>query len=153
MPTFLSADPLIATNFFLEIEGEVISNLTGVDGLSMEVEKADFNERVEGGKLVQRVAMSKPKMTGELTIKRLAPLDSSSDKIWAWFESVRKGAMASARKGGSIVIFDTTFKEISRWNFTHAFPTKIASDGVDVTKNEPISETVTIAYESLERKK
>lgn len=149
--TFLASDPLIATNFFLEVDGEVISNLTGVDGLSMEVEKADFNERLAGGKFVQRVALSKPKMTGELTVKRLAPLDASSDNLWKWFMTVRKGDMSSARKGGSIVIYGTDFTEIARWNFTNGFPTKIASDGVDVTKNDPVSETITMVYESLER--
>jgi phage tail-like protein len=151
--TFLNSDPLIGTNFFLEIDGEVVTNLMSVDGLQMEVEKADFNERVAGGKLVQRVAMSKPKMTGELTIKRLAPLDASADELWKWFDSVRKGDMTSARKSGSIVIYSTEFKEIARWNFTDAFPTKIASDGVDVTKNDPMTETITISYSGLERTK
>ena len=151
--TFLNSDPLIGTNFFLEIDGEVVSNLMSVDGLQMEVEKADFNERVAGGKLIQRVAMSKPKMTGEITIKRLAPLDASSDKVWEWFGSVRSGDMANARKSGSIVIYGSDFKEIARWNFADAFPTKIASDGVDVTKNDPMTETVTISYSGLERKK
>ncbi|MCU4186042.1 phage tail protein [Acidiferrimicrobium sp. IK] len=151
--TFLSSDPMIGTNFFLEIDGEVISNLMAVDGLSMEVEHTDFNERLTGGKLVQRVALSKPKMTGELTVKRLAPLDATSDNVWKWFDSVRKGDMANARKGGSIVIYGSNFTEISRWNFTDAFVTKIASDGVDVTKNDPITETITISYSGLERKK
>ena len=151
--TFLDHDPLIATNFFLEIDGETVANLMSVDGLSMEVEKTDFNERTAGGKFVQRVAFSKPKMTGELTIKRLAPLDSSSDKVWEWFEAVRKGDLANARKSGSVVIYDSSLKEVSRWNFADAFPTKIASDSMDVTKNDPVTESVTITYGSLLRKK
>ena len=151
--TFLSSDPMIGTNFFLEIDGEVISNLMAVDGLSMEVEHSEFNERLSGGKLVQRVALSKPKMTGELTVKRLAPLSATSDNVWKWFDLVRKGDMTNARKSGSIVIYSSDFSEIARWNFLDAFVTKIASDGVDVTKNDPITETITISYSGLERKK
>jgi phage tail-like protein len=151
-------DPLIGTNFFLEIDGSVISNLSGVDGLQLEIEKADVTQRLAKGAYVQHVTMSKPKMTGELTVKRLCPLDATSDALWKWFNGIRNGGMSAAnrsgeRKDGSIVIYDTTMTEIGRWNFYKAWPSKIAQDGFDVTKNEPVSETVTLQYEQLERKK
>ena len=75
MPAFdlTKDDPLVGTNFFLEIDGSIISNLTSVDGLSVEVEKADITQRMSSGNYIQHVTMSKPKLTGELTIKRLAP--------------------------------------------------------------------------------
>ncbi len=151
-------DPLVGTNFFLEISGEVIANLTSVDGLHVEIEKADINQRTMKGHLVQHVTMSKPKMTGELTVKRLAPLDSTKDPLWEWFLKIRDKGMSVAnrgaeRKSGSIVIYDTTMAEISRWNFTEAWPSKIENDGFDVTKNEPVSESITFQYESLVRVK
>lgn len=151
-------DPLIGTNFFLEIAGEVISNLTSVDGLHMEIEKADLNQRTSKGQLVQHVTMSKPKWTGELTVKRLAPLDSTQDPLWKWFLDIRNKGMSAtsrdgSRKSGSIVIYDATLKETARWNFTEAWPSKIENDGFDVTKNEPVSESITFQYESLARTK
>jgi phage tail-like protein len=57
------------------------------------------------------------------------------------------------RKNGSIVIYGTNFTETARWNFFHAWPSKIAQDGFDAGKNDPVSETITIQYEKLERKK
>jgi phage tail-like protein len=160
MPTFdlTKEDALVSTNFFLEIDGSIISNLTSVDGLSTEIEKSDINQRVTSGKFVQHVAMSKPKMTGELTVKRLAPLDSSSDAMWTWFNKLREKGMsannrAGERKDGSVVIYDTTMTEIARWNFYKAWPSKIAMDSFEVTKNDPVAETVTLQYEKLERKK
>jgi phage tail-like protein len=151
-------DPLVGTNFFLEIDGSVISNLTSVDGLSVEVEKADVTQRTQSGNFVQHAMMAKPKWTGELTVKRLAPLDSTQDPMWSWFNSIReKGMSASSRsterKDGSVVIYDTTMTEISRWNFFSAWPSKIASDNFEVTKNDPVHESITIQYEKLERKK
>jgi phage tail-like protein len=151
-------DTLVGTNFFLEIQGETISNLTSVDGLSLEIEKSEINQRSTKGQLIQHVAMSKPKWTGELTVKRYAPLDSTSDAIWTWFNKLRSSGMpvssrSTDRKGGSIVIYDTTMKEISRWNFTNAWPSKIENDGFDVTKNDPVGESITFQYETLERKK
>jgi phage tail-like protein len=154
----IKADPLIATNFFLEIDGAVITNVTSVDGLTLEIEKADVLQRQTDGAFVQHTTMSKNKFTGELTIKRLAPLDATSDELWKWFMAIRTSGMSVAarageRKSGSVVIYDTTMTEISRWNFTEAWPSKIASDSVDVSKNEPISETITLQYETLIRKK
>ena len=43
--------------------------------------------------------------------------------------------------------------EIGRWNFTGAWPSKIQSDGIDVTKNDPVAESITLQYETLVRKK
>jgi phage tail-like protein len=160
MPTFdlTKDDPLVGTNFFLEIDGSVISNLTSVDGLSVEVEKADITQRVESGNYIQHVTMSKPKLTGELTIKRLAPLDAVNDPLWTWFNSIRDSGMSAnnrsgERKDGSVVIYDTTMTEIGRWNFYSAWPSKIANDSFEVTKNDPVHESITIQYEKLERKK
>jgi phage tail-like protein len=159
MPLDLIADdPLVGNNFFLEIDGEVIANLASVEGLSIELEKMDINQRTTGGTFVQHVAYSKPKWTGELTVKRLAPLDATSDPLWKWFMDLREKGMglasrATDRKNGSVVIYDTTLTEISRWNFYDAWPSKIVSDGLEVGKNEPVSETITIQYEKLERKK
>ena len=57
------------------------------------------------------------------------------------------------RKDGSVVIYDTTMTEIGRWNFYSAWPSKIANDSFEVTKNDPVHESITIQYEKLERKK
>ena len=160
MPAFdlIKQDPLVATNFWLEIDGEVMDNLTSVDGLSIEVEKAEITQRAANGQYIQHVALSKPKLTGEITLKRLAPLDATNDAMWKWFMAIRNSGMSAdnrngERKNGSIVIYDTTLTEISRWNFYDAWPSKIAQDGLDVSKNEPVSENITFQYEKLERTK
>jgi phage tail-like protein len=160
MPTFdlTKVEPLIANQFFLEIDGEVIDTLASVDGLQLEIEKAELNQRTDTGKQIQLVTMSKPKLTGEITVKRTAPQDASKDALWKWFMALRDSGMSASnreneRKNGSIVIYDTTLTETARWNFYNAWPSKIASDGFDIGKNEPISETITFQYEQLERKK
>ena len=58
-----------------------------------------------------------------------------------------------AQENGSVVIYDTTMTEIARWNFYEAWPSKMESDGFDVTKTDPVSESITLQYDSLERKK
>ena len=160
MPSFdlIKDDPLVGTTFFLEIGGETIANLTSIDGLALEIEVSEINQRTTKGALVQHSTMAKPKYTGALTLKRYAPLDSTSDTLWTWFNTLRSSGMSatgrdSSRKSGSVVLYDTTMTEISRWNFTECWPSKIENDGLDVTKNEPVSETITMQYETLVRAK
>ncbi|MDP9074552.1 MAG: phage tail protein [Actinomycetota bacterium] len=155
---FMKSDPLIGTNFFLEIKGSVVDTLSEVSGLEVEIEVADVVQRSTAGHLIQNKAYSKPKLSGEITLKRIAPLDATKDEMWKWFNDIRdKGMPANGRgaerKDGSVVIYDTTMKEIARWNFYKAFPTKIAQDSLTIGSNDPISETITLVHEKLERKK
>lgn len=160
MPSFnlTKDDPLIAANFFLEIAGSIIDNLTSVDGLAAELETAEANQRTAKGVMVQHMILAKPKWTGQLTMKRLAPLDATKDPLWKWFVDIRDKGMSAVgrdtqRKHGSIVVYDSAMKEISRWNFFNAWPSKIEADGLDATKTDPVGETITLQYEKLERKK
>lgn len=160
MPTFdlTQDDPLIATNFFLEIDGEKMSNLTSVNGLAAEINTVDVNERGPNGHVYQHKVMSMAKMTGELQLKRIAPLDSTSDPLWKWFTDLRDKGMAvvgrtKPRRNGSVVLYDSAMKEVSRWNFYNSWPSKIEADGLDVNQANQYSESITLVYEKLERKK
>lgn len=156
--TMLKTDPMIVNHFFLEIDGEVISQLSEVSGLEIEIEVTELAQQLASGQYSQRKAMSKPKWTGELTIKRLAPNDATKDSLWKWFEEIRtKGMSASSltgeRKNGSVVIYDSALNEVARWNFYNAWPSKISQDAVTVGGNEPVFESITLQHEKLERKK
>jgi phage tail-like protein len=151
-------DPLIATNFFLELKGEVVDTLSEVSGLDVELEVADINQRSNSGHFVQHKAFSKPKWVGEITIKRIAPNDATKDQLWKWFNNIRDKGMSannrdSERKDGSIVIYDSTMTEVARWNFYDAWPSKISQDSLTVGSNDPVQETITLVHEKLERKK
>jgi phage tail-like protein len=154
----LKSDPLIATNFFLELDGSVISNLSEISGLDVEIEVAEATQRTDKGQLVQHKVLSKPKWVGELTVKRIAPNDATSDALWKWFGTIRDKGMSAdnrngERKNGSVVIYDSSMAEVARWNFYEAWPSKISNDSFTVGSNEPVSETITFQYEKLERKK
>lgn len=156
--TVAKSDPLVANHFFLEIDGEVVAQLSEVSGLDVELEVAEIQQQVASGQYEQRKAFSKPKWTGEISIKRLAPVDATQDALWKWFNDIReKGMKISSldqqRKNGSVVIYDSTLAEVARWNFYNAWPSKISNDSFTVGGNDPISETVTIQHEKLERTK
>ncbi len=154
----LKHDPLVASNFYLEIDGAEIATLSEVSGLDIEVEVVEAKQTAKAGmyQVVKSLGQAKP--PGDLTVKRIAPLEIDSDPIWKWFNDIRdKGMSAKARggmrKNGSIVIYDSDNAEIARWNFFNAWPSKISNDSFTAGGTEAISETITLVIERLERKK
>lgn len=154
----IATDPLISHNFFLEIDGKVVSTLSSVSGLDMELEVSTVTQVGEKGQLQIVKTLGNQFKSPDITIKRMAPADSTKDELWKWFLKVRGGGMphgdrALERKNGSIVIFDTTNAEVSRFNFYHGWPSKISTDALDASSNEPVYENITITCEKLERVK
>lgn len=151
-------DPLVVNHFYLEISGETISQLSEVSGLNVELKVVDFQQQLPSGQYSQRKTVSRPQWTGELSVKRLAPLDSKKDKLWVWMMKIREHGMSvkslsGERKHGSVVMYDTTLEVIAQWDFFDAWPSKIEQDALTVGSEEAISETVTFVYEKLERVK
>jgi phage tail-like protein len=154
----ISTDPLIAQNFFLELDGEVVSFLSGVSGLDIEVEVATTQQVGKGGKTQMVRTLGNQNKAPDLQLTRMAATDAKADKLWTWFNAVRDGGMSltnrqGARKNGSIVLYDSAQAEVARFNFFNAWPTKIATDGLSVDSNDPVKETITLACERLERVK
>jgi phage tail-like protein len=151
-------DPIIAQNFFLEIDGSVISSLTSVTGLDIEVAVSTTRQAGAGGVAEAIKAMGTRTLAPEITLVRVAPLDSPSDKMWKWFNDVRGTGLkatdrAGMRKNGSIVLYDTSFVEIGRFNFLKGWPSKIATDAVSTESSEAVKETITLVIERLDRVK
>jgi len=158
LTNILKHDPLVASNFYLEIDGANVATLTEVSGLDLEVEVVEMKQTTSGGQYVIAKTLGQNKVPGDITVKRIAPLDIDNDPVWKWFNDIRDKGMVikdrpGNRKNGSIVIFDTSNVEVARWNFYNAWPTKISSDAFSATSSEAVNETVTFAIEYLERKK
>jgi phage tail-like protein len=154
----LKHDPLVVSNFYLEIEGAEIATLSEVSGLEIEVEVVEAKQTAKLGQYQVVKSLGQAKAPGDLSVKRVAPLDIDSDPIWKWFNDIRDKGMkikerGGMRKNGSIVIFDTSNTEVARWNFFNAWPSKIASDSFSAGGTEAVSETITLVIERLERKK
>jgi phage tail-like protein len=154
----LKHDPLIASNFYLEIDGAEVATLSEVSGLDIEVEVVEAKQTAKGGMYQVVKSLGQAKAPEPLSIKRISPLDIDSDPLWKWFNDIRDKGMSSKarggmRKNGSIVIFDSDNAEIARWNFFNSWPSKISSDAFSAGGTEAISETITLVIERLERKK
>lgn len=156
MPNFLQEDTLIAQNFFLEIKGDVVSYLSGVSGLDIAMDVAEVVQATSDGKKVIRKMLGTHIKPPDLSLTRVAPTTIAGDPLWEWFNKIYQKGMpvanrTSERKDGSIVIFDSTGKEIARFNWYNGWPSKISTDALSVDSNDPVKETITLTIERLER--
>lgn len=154
----INTDPIIAQNFFLEIDGQVITMLSGVSGLDLEVEVASMQQIGKDGKSQTVKTLAGRNKAPDLSLTRMAVPDATKDDMWKWFNDIReKGIMladrTNQRKNGSVVIYDSTHTEIARFNFFNGWPSKIATDAFSVDSNDPVKETITLTVERLERVK
>jgi len=153
----ISNDPIVAQNFFLEIDGEIVTILSGVSGFDVEVDVVSMQQAGKDGKVQIVKTRGNDNKPPDLSLTRMAPNDSSQDKLWGWFMDIRDkgltGDRASNRKNGSIVLYNTSNAEVGRFNFTNAWPIKIATDSVSTDSNEPLKETITLVCERLDRVK
>jgi len=154
----ISTDPIVSQNFFLEIDGSVVSILSSVSGLDIEMEVVTTEQAGANGKVQVVKTLGKANKAPDLSLTRMAPPDMTADKLWGWFNDIRDKGMVLAnrtnsRKNGSIVMYDSSNAEIARFNFTHGWPSKISTDQLSVESNDPVKETITLTVESLARVK
>lgn len=160
MPTdeLFKNDPIIAQNFFLEIDGSVVTALMSVSGLDIEVGVATMQQTGKDGKVQLIKTLAQTSAVGDITLTRLAPLAAPDDQLWGWFHAIRDKGMSatsreSQRKNGSIVMYDAAHTEVARFNFFNGWPSKIATDSLSVDSNDPVKESITLTIERLDRVK
>ena len=67
-----------------------------------------------------------------------------------WLQGL-EGDIDSARRNGSIVLYDSMQTEVARWNFVNGWPSVWKGADLDAGANEVAVEEVTIAHEGLVR--
>src|SRR5579885_1557266 len=94
----IAAEPLISSNFHLELDGTDIGALQEVSGLDLEVDVVEFKAQMKGGKMLAEKTMGQSKQTYELSIKRVATRDNSKDDVWKWFAKIQKEGVGDASR-------------------------------------------------------
>lgn len=154
----ISTDPIVAQNFFLEIDGNVVTMLSSVSGLDLEVDVVSMQQAGKDGKVQTVKTLGTATKAPDLSLTRMAPADAMSDAMWKWFGDVKNqglkiGDRAGFRKNGAIVIYDSSGAEVGRFSFFNGWPSKISTDQLSVDSNDAVKETITLVIERLERVK
>jgi phage tail-like protein len=141
-------DVLVGFHFALDVQGVITGYFTEVSGIGSESEVAEQKVAKDGKQVVLKVP-GRLKW-GNITLKR--GLTSSMD-LWKWRKMIEDGDVKSARKNGSIIMFDQMLKPVAQWDFKNAWPSKITGPAPKSDSNELVVEEMEIVHEYIVRSK
>jgi phage tail-like protein len=141
--------PLVGFHFAIELQGVVTGYFTECGGLGSEHEVIEHKVVTEKGNEVIMKIPGRLKWEN-ITLKR--GITKNMD-IWKWRKDVENGHVDTARRDGSVIMFDQQLTEIARWNFLRAWPVKVTGPQPKSDSNEIGVEELTIAHEYIERVK
>lgn len=140
-------DPQVVHHFALEVQGIEQATFREASGFETSNEVIEHREVGPQGKQVVSKQPGNLKWS-DITLKR--GITDSLD-LFNWRQQVIDGKISDARKDGSIVLYDATGSEISRFSFVRGWPSKWKGADVNVTSNDVSIEEITIAHEGFTR--
>ena len=145
----VGGDPLVSFNFAVMVDGVTNAYFTEASGLGSESEVIEHKVMGKEGKEIVRKIPGRLKWN-DINLKRgiTANLD-----IYKWRKQVEDGQVDSARKNGSIAMYDQTGSEVARWDFQRAWPSSLTGPTVGADSNEVGVEEMTLVFEGIERVK
>ena len=143
----VSSGPRPITIVQLQLDGVTLATLTGCDTFGSESEVIEHKVMDANGQEIIR------KIPGRLKLLDLVCSSIlTSDKTLAnWRKQIEDGDLVSARKNGALIMFDSTLTEVTRYNFTDAWPSALKIQWNGAASTDPVTETVTIVIEALQR--
>lgn len=152
----INNDPIVARNFWLDMGDNSAVVLSGIAGFDIEMDVVSVQQNGKNGLQQHVKTLGGVLKAPEITVTRMAPLSTAKDPIWGWFNSIRNAGMkassrAQYRKHLSIVLCDSSFDEVGRYNLLNAWPSKIASDSVSTDSNDAMKENITFQCERIDR--
>ena len=139
-------DPLVAFHFFVEA-GDVQGAFRDCSGLGSESDVVEYKYADKDGKSLVRKVPGRTKWEN-IVLKRGITDDMN---IWKWRKQVEDGQVESARRNGSVVLYDQSNKEVARWNFKEAWPSKVTGPQLNAQGNEIAIEELTLVHEGIVR--
>jgi phage tail-like protein len=143
MATGQRIDPFLNYNFLVELDGiahAAFSEVTGLDATIEPVEYREGGENTTVRKLPGKTSYS------NIVLKRGMSADTV---LYAWHRQTVLGNVQ--RRNGSIIVLDRQGKEVARWNFVNAWPTKYDVPDFNATANAVAVETLELVNEGVER--
>jgi len=134
-------DPYKNFNFTVSIDG-ITAGFSECSGLESEVNIIEYRE---GGDHLVRKLVGLRKFAN-IVLKRGV---TESLDLYNWHRAILQGQ--SDRRNGTVVLLDDERKEVARWNFKDAFPSKYVGPTLNAKGNEVAIETLELCCEYIER--
>jgi phage tail-like protein len=136
-------DPYKNFRFLVEIDGIVQAGFSDCTGTGSAVEVIEYRE---GGD-----PATVRKLPGKTTYPDIALKWGITDShdLYDWHATVLQGKVQ--RKNGSVILLSDDGREVVRWNFFGAWPSKYEVPALSGKGNDVAIESLTISCERLER--
>lgn len=139
-------DSSVGWSFGFEFDGVQIKDIQEISGVKMEQDVIEMKQNTADGKYVNKKLPGRPKW-GEITLTRGLTGDKSLE---AWLGNSMKGQMPTARKGGSIIVYDYSGVEVKRYKLTNCWAKALEIGTLKAGDTSVLTEKVTIAHEGCE---
>ncbi|HEV8572892.1 MAG TPA: phage tail protein [Actinomycetota bacterium] len=138
-------DAVAGYTFQIEIDGVSMAQFKEVSGLSAEIQVIEHRENKLGGLALMK-QLPGAKKFGPITLKH----GKTNDKaLWDWIKEVQDGNIETARRNGSVVLYDYARGEVGRFNFVNGWPSKVSIGALSASGNDILVEECTIVHEGL----
>jgi phage tail-like protein len=141
----IGEDALAGYSFSVEIDGVSIAQFREIGGIAAEIQVIEHRENKKGGLPLMK-KLPGAKKYGDLTLKRGR---TDNKALWDWIKKVQEGNIDEARKNGSVVLFNYTHGEVSRFNFTNGWPSKVSLGALQAGGNDVLVEECVITHEGI----
>ena len=138
-------DTSVGHSFGLDFGGVTIKQISEVSGLKMEQDVIELKQNTADGKYLLKKLPGRPK-AGEVTLTRGLTEDKSFE---TWIKDSRFGKMASARKEGSVIVFDYEGTELKRYTLVNAWPKSLEIGTLKAGDTAVLTEKLVITYEEM----
>ena len=140
-------DPVVSAWFGVEFQGQVVGAFRECSGMGSENEIVEYKASGPKGEYVIHKVPGRLKWNN-ITLKR--GITDATD-MWKWRKLIEDGKIDEARKNGSIVMFNQEGKEVARWSFINAWPSKLTGPAANATNNEVGIEEMELTVEGYVR--
>jgi phage tail-like protein len=140
-------DPLVSAFFTIDFGGSVKGSFRECTGLGSENEVVEYKASGDKGKFVMKKVPGRMKWNN-ITLKR--GITNAMD-MWDWRKQIEEGKVDTARKNGSIIMYNQDHVAIARWDFVQAWPNKLTGPTANATNNEVGIEELEITHEGYKR--
>jgi phage tail-like protein len=134
-------DPLLAYQFWVELESDLIAGFTECTGLEAETEVFDW---LEGGDNTSVLRFPGRTRYSNITLKHGF---TESPDLWLWFMRVMRGTFE--RRPLTVILLDPEGVRVRAWNFSHAFPVRWAAEGLRADARSAAIESVEFCHEGI----
>jgi phage tail-like protein len=139
-------DPIASYNFFLEIQGETYAQFKEVSGVGITIGVIEHRANT---------ALAKPvvqKFPGAVKYEdiHLSRGKVSDPAFWKWIKQIQDGQFDSAKRDGSIILYDFPHAELTRFHFFGAWPYKVEIGKLQAGADSVLIESMILAVERVE---